>query len=48
MTLNIEILLKCQLNQYPMPKDYYASRRLDIMDLVQELLVRIASTLLSV
>jgi len=27
MTLNTEILLKWQLNQYPMPKDYYASRR---------------------
>ena len=35
MILNTEILLKWQLNQYPMPKDYYATRRLDRIDLVQ-------------
>jgi hypothetical protein len=33
MTLNTEILLKWQLNHYPMPKDYYASRRLNISTL---------------
>jgi hypothetical protein len=47
-TLSTEILLKWQLNENPMPKDYYSSRRTRYKYLVQELLVRIAGTLLSV